>query len=249
LTPELAELAFEFVEMNAFPNHIAIIMDGNGRWAQRHRLPRLEGHRAGIKAARRTVEYLAERGLRFLTLFAFSTENWSRPRREVRGLLHLLEEALDRELRNLEARGVRLRHLGKLDGVPRRLQRKIHQALELTADNRGMTLCLAFNYGGRAEILEATRRIVKDGVRPEEISEDLFGRYLYTAGLPEVDLVIRTSGELRLSNFLLWQTAYSEFYFTPTLWPDFGAEDIERALLSFSQRERRFGRLTALESE
>lgn len=229
--------------MNAFPNHIAIIMDGNGRWARRHRLPRLEGHRAGIEAARRTVEYLAKKGLKFLTLFAFSTENWSRPRREVRGLLHLLEEALERELRNLEANDVRLLHLGKLDGIPRRLQRKICRALELTAGNQGMTLCLAFNYGGRAEILEATRRIVEDGIRPEEINEELFGRYLYTAGLPDVDLVIRTSGELRLSNFLLWQTAYSEFYFTPTLWPDFDEEEIEKALASFSRRERRFGKL------
>jgi len=227
--------------MNAFPNHIAIIMDGNGRWARRHRLPRLEGHRAGIEAARRTVEYLAKKGLKFLTLFAFSTENWSRPKREVRGLLHLLEEALERELHNLEAHDVRLRHLGKLDGIPRRLQEKIRRALELTAGNQGMTLCLAFNYGGRAEILEATRKLISEGVRPEEVSEDLFSRYLYTAGLPDVDLVIRTSGELRLSNFLIWQTAYSEFYFTPTLWPDFDEEEIEKALASFSQRERRFG--------
>jgi len=187
------------------------------------------------------VEYLAKKGLKFLTLFAFSTENWSRPKREVRGLLHLLEEALERELHNLEAHDVRLRHLGKLDGIPRQLQEKIRRVLELTAGNQGMTLCLAFNYGGRAEILEATRKLISEGVRPEEVSEDLFSRYLYTAGLPDVDLVIRTSGELRLSNFLIWQTAYSEFYFTPTLWPDFDEEEIEKALASFSQRERRFG--------
>lgn len=227
--------------MNALPNHIAIIMDGNGRWARRHRLPRIEGHRAGMKAARRTVEYLAKRGLRFLTLFAFSTENWNRPRREVRGLIRLLEESLDRELPNLRNRDVRLRHLGKLDGLPRQLQEKIHRALKQTSGNQGMTLCLAFNYGGRTEILEATRRIVEKGIKPEEIDEDLFGRHLYTAGLPDVDLVIRTSGELRLSNFLLWQTAYSEFYFSPVLWPDFNEEEIEKALLSFSQRQRRFG--------
>jgi len=227
--------------MSAFPNHIAIIMDGNGRWARRRRLPRIEGHRAGIEAARRVVEYLAKRGLSFLTLFAFSTENWSRPKREVRGLLRLLEEALDRELRNLEAHDVRLCHLGRLDDIPQRLQRKIQRALELTAENKGLTLCLAFNYGGRAEILEATRRIIREGVKPEELDEDLFSRYLYTAGLPDVDLVIRTSGELRLSNFLLWQTAYSEFYFSPVLWPDFDEEELEKALASFSQRERRFG--------
>ncbi len=190
------------------------------------------------------MEYLAGKGLKFLTLFAFSTENWNRPRREVSLLLRLLEEVIDREAQNLKARDIRLRHLGKLDGIPQQLQGKIRQVIELTQGNQGMTLCLALNYGGRTEILEATRRIVEDGVKPEEISEDLFSRYLYTAGLPEVDLVIRTSGELRLSNFLIWQTAYSEFYFTPTLWPDFDAEDIERALLSFSQRERRFGRLT-----
>ncbi len=153
----------------------------------------------------------------------------------------MLEEALDRELRNLEAHDVRLCHLGRLDDIPQRLQRKIQRALELTAENKGLTLCLAFNYGGRAEILEATRRIIREGVKPEELDEDLFSRYLYTAGLPDVDLVIRTSGELRLSNFLLWQTAYSEFYFSPVLWPDFDEEELEKALASFSQRERRFG--------
>lgn len=227
--------------MDSFPTHVAIIMDGNGRWAHRRGLPRIAGHRAGIRAARRAIEYMSRKGLKFLTLFAFSTENWNRPQSETRALLRLLEEVIDQETKNLQQNDICLQHLGRLDGIPRRLQEKIYRVVELTRSNRGMTLCLAFNYGGRAEILEATQRMIKDGIKPEEINEDLFSRYLYTASLPEVDLVIRTSGEFRLSNFLIWQTAYSEFYFTLKLWPDFDEEEIEKALASFSQRKRRFG--------
>lgn len=225
------------------PNHVAIIMDGNGRWAKKCGLSRFEGHHAGAENIRRVVEGFAEYGTKYLTLYAFSTENWSRPRKEMQHLFRILGELIDREVQNLHENGIRLRHLGRLDELSKRLQAKVLRAIDLTQNNQAMTLSIAFNYGGRSEILHAVRRIVEDEVPAQEIDETLINRYLDTAGLPEPDLIIRTGGEMRLSNFLMWQAAYSECYFTPTLWPDFGEEEIEKALLDYSRRERRFGGL------
>jgi len=216
-------------------------MDGNGRWAEKRGLPRLDGHRAGTEAVRRVIKYLAKRKLKYLTLYGFSTENWNRPKDETGGLLRILREMIDQETIKLHEAGVRLRHLGRLDRLSKQLQGRIHKAIELTKNNTGMTLSLAFDYGARTEILDAVRRIVGDTVQPADINEALFNSYLYTVGLPDADLVIRTSGEMRFSNFLLWQAAYSEYYFTPTLWPDFNEGEIDKALVAYSQRERRFG--------
>jgi len=225
------------------PEHVAIIMDGNGRWAKQRGLPRLAGHRAGTENIRRVIECFTEHQVKYLTLFAFSTENWNRPSREVTGLLRILEEVIERETKKLHEKGVKLRHLGRLDGLSERLQQKLQRAIELTKDNTRMTLSLAFNYGSRAEIVDALKRILRQGISPESIDEALISSYLYTAGLPDPDLIIRTAGEMRLSNFLLWQAAYSEYYCTPTFWPDFDREEIEKALVAYSQRERRFGGL------
>jgi len=218
-------------------------MDGNGRWAKQRGLPRLAGHRAGTENIHRVIECFAEHQVKYLTLFAFSTENWNRPSREVTGLLRILEEVIERETKKLHEKGVKLRHLGRLDGLSERLQQKLQRAIELTKDNTRMTLSLAFNYGSRAEIVDALKRILRQGISPESIDEALISSYLYTAGLPDPDLIIRTAGEMRLSNFLLWQAAYSEYYCTPTFWPDFDREEIEKALVAYSQRERRFGGL------
>lgn len=227
------------------PNHVAIIMDGNGRWAAKRGLPRLLGHRAGTDNVHRVVEGFDRYQVKYLTLYAFSTENWRRPGVEVSGLLRILGEMIDRETKALHKKNVRLSHLGRLDELPLELQGKVHKALELTKNNTGMTLNLAFDYGGRAEILDAVRRIIKDRVPSEDITESLFSSYLYTADVPEPDLIIRTGGEMRVSNFLIWQAAYSEFYSTPTLWPDFYEKEIEKALVAYSRRERRFGGLKA----
>ena len=225
------------------PNHVAIIMDGNGRWAEQHGLPRLEGHRAGVESIRPVIECLNEYGIKYVTLYAFSTENWERPEYEIAGLLTLLEEAIDKEVPELHKRGVRIRHLGRLEGLPESPRLAISKALELTKNNTGMTFSFAFNYGGRIEILDSVRHIIAEGIPPESIDENSFSDYLYTAGLPDVDLLIRTGGELRISNFLIWQTAYSEFYFTDVLWPDFDKKEVEKALIAYSQRQRRFGGL------
>jgi len=225
------------------PTHVAIIMDGNGRWAKNRGLTRFQGHRAGTENIRRIIRTFADYGVKYLTLFAFSTENWSRPRKEVQGLFRILSQVIDRETGNLHQEGVKLVHLGGLDGLTESLQAKVRESVELTKDNTRMTLNLAFNYGGRADILNAVRRIIKDGLRAEDIDEAAFARYLSTAGLPDPDLIIRTAGEMRLSNFLTWQAAYSEYYFTPTLWPDFDEKEIELALAAYSRRERRFGGL------
>jgi undecaprenyl diphosphate synthase len=225
------------------PNHIAIVPDGNGRWAERRGLPRLSGHRAGADNMRRMVKYLNEYPIKYLTLYGFSTENWTRPEEEVRGLFQILEEFIDKCAQEIHERGVQLRHLGRLNELPQSLQLAINRAVELTKNNTGMILNVAFNYGGRAEILDAVRRLLADGVKPQNIDEELFSSYLYSAGLPNVDLLIRTGDETRLSNFLIWQTAYSEYHFTTVLWPDFGKKDINKALLSYSRRERRFGGL------
>ena len=225
------------------PNHIAIIVDGNGRWAEQRGLPRFEGHLAGMKNIRSTIRYLNQCQIKYVTLYGFSTENWNRPKDEVMGLLHLLEETVNKEALELHKQGIKIRHLGCLEGLPRGLQLAINRATELTKNNTGMTLSLALNYGGRGEIIDAIRHIIADGVSPQNIDENLFSNYLYTAGLPDVDLIIRTGGELRISNFLIWQASYSEFYFTEVLWPDFDKKEIEKALLAYSQRQRRFGGL------
>jgi undecaprenyl diphosphate synthase len=229
--------------INYLPVHVAIIMDGNGRWAEQHGLSRLEGHYAGTENCHRVIEEFNGYGIKYLTLYAFSTENWLRPQEEVQGLFQIMAEMLDRETQALHERGVSIHHLGKLDGIPPELKQRVQQALELTKNNTGLTLSIAFNYGARAEIADAMRRIIEDKVAPQDICEDLIGSYLYTAGLPDPDLIIRTAGEMRLSNFLLWQNAYSEYYYTPVYWPDFNEEEIKKALVAYGQRERRFGGL------
>jgi len=225
------------------PKHIAFIMDGNGRWAEKRGLPRLEGHRAGIENTRLVIKCLNEYHIRYATLYSFSTENWNRPKNEVNGLLGILGESIEKETFELHKNGVKLRHIGRLERLPQSLNLAIERAVELTKNNTEMTLSLAFDYGGRTEILDAVCNIIAKGIPPQEINEKLFNGYLYTADLPDVDLVIRTGGELRISNFLLWQSAYSEYYFTKVLWPDFNAEEVEKALTVYSQRQRRFGRL------
>ena len=223
------------------PNHIAIIIDGNRRWAKQHGLPSFKGHQAAVKNLRSVLKYLSEQQIKYVTLYLFSTENWKRSAVEVEGLFQLMKEMLDKEVAELNKRGVRLRHLGQLNGLPHRLQLTITRAVELTKDNTDMTLSLAVNYGGRSEILDAVRRLITDGISPQNIDEKLFSSYLYTNGLPDVDLLIRTGGELRISNFLTWQTVYTEFYFPNVLWPDFDKKEVDKALLSYSQRQRRFG--------
>jgi undecaprenyl diphosphate synthase len=218
-------------------------MDGNGRWAKQRKLPRLMGHRAGTENTRRVLRACGEFGIEIVTLYGFSTENWRRPKNEVNGLFSIFEDAIDREVPELHRNGVRLRHLGRTDKLPARLVEKIQSAMELTQDNDRLILNLAFNYGGRAEIVDATRRIIAEGIDPTAIDEELFASYLYTAGLPDLDLFIRTGGEMRLSNFLLWQTAYAEYYTTPTYWPDFDEAELEKALIAYGQRTRKFGRL------
>jgi len=225
------------------PNHIAIVPDGNGRWAEQRGLPRLNGHRAGAENTHRMVEYLNEYPIKYVTLYGFSTENWARPEDEVRGLFQILWEFIDKCTSEFHEKGIKLRHLGRLNELPEPLRLAINRAVELTKNDTRMTLNLAFNYGGRAEILDAVRHLMADGVKPQNIDEELFSSYLYTAGLPSVDLLVRTGDETRLSNFLIWQTAYSEYHFTKVLWPDFGKKDMDKALLSYSRRQRRFGGL------
>lgn len=236
------------LDLPKVPCHVAIIMDGNGRWAQARGLPRLAGHRAGTDNIRRVLEGCVEAGVEILTIYAFSTENWERPEREVRGLMRLLEEVIQRELDELHENGVQIRHIGWLDGVSARLQKMIREAVDLTKDNDRIILNVAFNYGGRLEIIKAVQAIMRDSIPPEEIDEELFESYLTTAGLPDPDLIIRTGGEMRLSNFMLWQGAYSEIYSTPTFWPDFDKQALFDAFADYSQRERRFGRVPNAET-
>ncbi len=223
------------------PVHVAIIMDGNGRWAKKRGLPRQAGHRAGVENLRRVIDACVEFKIKILTIYAFSTENWGRPKSEVRGLMRIFSRVLDQELEELNTQGVCLHHLGDLSGINPKLQKKVLKALELTKDNDRLILNVAFNYGGRAEILHAVQQMLADDIAPDELSEALFSSYLFTRGLPDPDLVIRTSGELRVSNFLIWQAAYAEYYATPVYWPDFGREELHEALVAFSQRGRRFG--------
>jgi undecaprenyl diphosphate synthase len=223
------------------PQHVAVIMDGNRRWAAERGLPRQAGYRAGTENIRRLIQAFAERDVRYLTLFAFSTENWKRPKSEINPLFRLIGRVLDRELNALHANGVRLLHIGDLTPLAEDLQRRVRNALEVTKDNDRMTVCVAFNYGGRAEIVDAVKQIVADGVAPEDVTEEKLESYLGSHGMPDPDLVIRTSGEMRLSNFLIWQTAYSEYYTTPVYWPDFDEAEIDRALAAYASRGRRFG--------
>ena len=225
------------------PSHVAIVPDGNGRWAELRGLPRLSGHQAGAENMWRMVEYLNEYPIKNVTLYGFSTENWSRPEGEVTGLFQLLKDFISKRAADVNERGIRLRHMGYLKQLPKWLQVAINGVTELTKNNARMTLNVVFNYGGRNEIVNAVRNLLADGVKPEDVTEESFSNYLYTAGLPDVDLLIRTGDELRLSNFLIWQTAYSEYYFTDVLWPDFSKKDIDEALLAYSQRVRRFGGL------
>jgi undecaprenyl diphosphate synthase len=223
------------------PTHVAIIMDGNGRWALSRGLPRLAGHRAGTENLRRVIEACIDYDVRYLTIYAFSTENWGRPHEEVQGLMRIVEDVIDRELQELHDQGVQLHHIGRLDQLNPTLREKVLHAVEFTKDNTRLVLNIAFNYGGRDEIVCAIQRIIEDGVKAEEVTEALVNRYLFTEGVPDPDLIIRTSGELRGSNFLIWQGAYSEWYFTPTYWPDFDKDELLEALQEFAQRDRRYG--------
>jgi undecaprenyl diphosphate synthase len=223
------------------PVHVAIIMDGNGRWAHSRGLPRMAGHRAGVENLRRVIEGCVEDGVQILTIYAFSTENWVRPQEEVKGLMSILEDVIDRELGELHKNGVQLRHIGKLEGLTPLLQKKVTQAMELTRENRKLILNIAFNYGGRDELVCAVQKMIRDGVPAEAVDEAAIGKYLFTAGMPDPDLIIRTSGEQRGSNFLIWQSAYAEWYFPPVYWPDFNKEELRKALWEFSRRDRRFG--------
>jgi len=230
-------------QTNYPPRHVAIIMDGNGRWAKKRRLPRLAGHNAGGENIRPVVKIFANYGVKYLTLYMFSTENWNRPRIEVAGLLSLLAKKIDRETQAFHQENIRLVHLGRLDRLSQKLRERVKAAVELTKNNTGLTLCLAFDYGGRDEIVQAARRIADAGIPGDNIDESVFARYLYSTDIPDPDLVIRTGGESRLSNFLLWQAVYSELYFTPVLWPDFGHKDVEEALSEYKRRQRRFGKI------
>jgi undecaprenyl diphosphate synthase len=231
------------IKVNYTPQHVAIIMDGNGRWAKKRHLPRLVGHNAGSENIRPVVNFFANYGVKYLTLYMFSTENWNRPKTEVAGLLSLLGRKIDQKTQAFHQDNIRLIHVGRLDRLSRKLREKVKAAVELTKNNTGLTLCLAFDYGGRDEIVQAARRIADAGIPGNNIDESVFAQYLYSPNIPDPDLVIRTAGESRLSNFLLWQTAYSEFYFTPVLWPDFGSTDVEEALSEYKRRQRRFGKI------
>ena len=228
---------------NTPPNHIAIIMDGNGRWAERRGLSRLDGHKAGLENARQIIRHVNSLGVKYVTLYSFSTENWKRPDTEIKGLFGLINDIMSSYIPELVENNVRLKHLGHLDKLPSVLKDKLADLLSRTSHNTGLTLCLAFDYGGRDEIIQAVKKLVKDGLAADKITENVFDGYLYTAGIPEADLVIRTGGEMRLSNFLLWQSAYSELYFSEVMWPDFGEKEIDKAISAFNQRQRRFGGL------
>jgi undecaprenyl diphosphate synthase len=226
------------------PTHIGIIMDGNGRWALARGLPRMAGHRAGTENLRRIIEACIEFGIKYLTIYAFSTENWGRPTEEVQGLMRIFENVIDNELQELADQGVRLRHIGRLDRVRPSFKKKVQKAIESTKDNDRLVLNIAFNYGGRDEIVCAIQSMIRDGVQPEQVTDNLVSQYLFTAGVPDPDMIIRTSGELRGSNFLIWQGAYSEWYFPATYWPDFDRQELLKAIEEFNQRERRYGLTT-----
>lgn len=228
-----------------FPTHIGIIMDGNGRWALARGLPRIAGHRAGVENLRRILSACVEFGVPYLTIYAFSTENWGRPPEEVSGLMFILNEVLEHELNELNRQGVQLRHIGRLEGLAPATQQKVRKAIALTQNNNKLVLNVAFNYGGRDEIVQAVRQMLTDQVKPDQVNEALITQYLYTAGQPDPDLIIRTAGELRVSNFLLWQGAYAEYYAADVYWPDFDRNQFLKALEHYASRERRYGLTSA----
>jgi len=234
----------EKLELSRLPRHVAVIMDGNGRWAQKRHLPRIAGHRAGTRSARTTIETCARLKIEALTLYAFSVENWRRPKAEIDFLMQLLREYLRKEMPLLQKNNIRMRFLGRIEELPAGVQNDVRDAMERTAENKGMVLCVALNYGGRAEIVDAMNAILaeRNGQgAPDKVTEAQLSRHLYTDGLPDPDLLIRTSGEMRVSNFLLWQIAYAEIFVTETLWPDFNRAQLLEALLEFQKRERRYG--------
>jgi undecaprenyl diphosphate synthase len=239
------KLLINSLDKNNIPNHVAIIMDGNGRWAKKHGFPRLRGHKEGTKSVRRTLEIAYELNIRYLTLFAFSQENWSRPKQEVDGLLKLIGSNIEKELEQLNEKGIRVIIIGNFKRVPKDILNKIDHAHEATKNNKKMNVCIAFSYGSRDEITQASKSLVRDVLEEKmnisDINENIFENYLYTKDIPDPDLLIRTSGEIRISNFLLWQIAYTEFVFTPVLWPDFNKNHFLRAILEYQTRERRFG--------
>ncbi len=237
------------LDKNNIPKHIAIIMDGNGRWAKERGLPRTVGHREGVKRLREIVKAAKELGINVITFFVFSTENWSRPKKEVDMLMRYLNNFLEREINDLNKNNIRLIIIGQDEPLPKYLQKKIKEAELKTKDNTGMTVVLALNYGARQEIVEAAKRfadsVVHDEANIEDLNPDKFSHYFYTAGLPDPDLLIRTSGQMRISNFLLWQLCYSELYFPKKYWPDFKGKDLEEAIQEYQKRERRFGKINA----
>jgi undecaprenyl diphosphate synthase len=227
---------------NKIPEHVAIIMDGNGRWAQSRGLPHFEGHKAGTENLRQIIKTCVEFGVKHLTIYAFSTENWGRPKEEVNGLMTILETVIDRELNELNAEGVKICHIGRLEAMPKRVRSKVEHAVQLTEKNNRLILNVAWNYGGRDEIVHAIQEIVQTGITADQVTEELVSQHMYTQCSPDPDLIIRTSGEMRLSNFLIWQSAYSEWYATTTLWPDFNKEEFQKAIDAYGQRKRRFGK-------
>ena len=243
VTPEEARL-LEKLDLTRLPRHVAVIMDGNGRWAQKRHLPRIAGHRSGTQSARTTIETCARLKIEALTLYAFSVENWRRPKTEIDFLMALLREYLRKEMPLIQKNNIRMRFLGRIDELPTGVQNDARDAMEKTAGNKGMVLCVALNYGGRAEIVDAMNAILSERNghgTPNKVTEEQLSRYLYTEGSPDPDLLIRTSGEMRVSNFLLWQIAYAEIFVTETLWPDFNRARLLEALLEFQKRERRYG--------
>ncbi len=233
------------ISQSNLPEHVAIIMDGNGRWAKQRRLPRISGHKVGMDSVREIITFSREIGIKVLTLYAFSQENWKRPHSEVSALMRLLQEYLRKELKTMIEKGIRFRAIGETEKLPPKAQEIINNAKEKTSKNRDLILNVALSYGGRSEIIEAVKKVLTDiengKVSVDGLDETIFENYLNTSGLPDPDLLIRTSGEKRISNFLLWQSAYTEFYFTDTLWPDFRKKDMLLAILDYQQRERRFG--------
>ncbi len=243
MTAEEAYL-WEKLDLTRLPRHVAVIMDGNGRWARKRHLPRIAGHRSGTQSARTTIETCARLKIEALTLYAFSVENWRRPKTEIDFLMALLREYLRKEMPLIQKNEIRMRFLGRLDELPAAVQKDAREAMEKTAGNKGMVLCVALNYGGRAEIVDAMNAILSERnghAAPNKVTEEQLSRHLYTEGLPDPDLLIRTSGEMRVSNFLLWQIAYAEIFVTETLWPDFNRARLLEALLEFQKRERRYG--------
>ncbi len=242
-TSKASEADAIFDPKGVIPVHVGIIMDGNGRWARARGLPRAAGHRAGTKNIRRVLAESVEIGIKVLTVYAFSTENWARPKDEVNHLMRLISQSIQDELDDLDANDVRILHSGRMEGVSPTLQDEIRYAIERTKHNSTITLNVAFNYGGRAEIVDAIKKIMREGLSPDDVTEAMVSQHLYNPDLPDPDLIIRTGGEFRLSNFLIWQAAYAEFYSTPTYWPDFDEQELRKAVAVFQHRDRRFGKI------